>query len=1491
MAKSIKKSFKYFIIGAGILITVAMMLSFIVRIPQIQTFIVKRITSHLSEKIKSSISVGSIDYRFFNRLNIKDILIKDKNYDTLLYSHDVTVGIGHIDTKGKLIQINRITLTDPVIALITDSAGEMNLIWYLNMLNSKNDTIQKKKSAVKIKELEVINGRFALIKRGAEKSRMPLDFSNLNLKGVDGIIEDIVNKNDTTTLHIGNLQFTEAGGLTVKRMSGNLLVSKTGIDFNSASVICDSSILNIDHVKIKAESPQSYKNFEKEVHIDIILDKSMLSTAEMKYFVPALKKMDVTVNLSGKVTGTVSELRGRNIEFSYGENTTLDCDFDFSGLPEIENSFMFLGINNLRTNAKDLEKIIKPGRAPLILPDILYKLGTISASGSFTGFTTDFVAYGKIRTDHGIISTDISLRPEDSNRFKITGLITGGSIALGELMENPEMIGNVSMRADVDGYAYSLKHFSGNLTGRIDSIELNRYKYRNIKLNGNFSENTWDGSINISEENIKMEILGMFNFSEKIPEFDFTLNLAKANLQKLNFDKNDTSSALSALLTANFKGSNIDNLDGEIKLLNSNLRKYNENLELYDFSIRTFAENEKPAINVRTDFVDADIRGYYNFADLGHAFKTAMARMMPSQFAFPPARETLIKNNFRFDVRFKNTDKINNFFRTGILLADKSALYGSVIPDSLLNIYLKTRSLSVNTSMFKDLSVDVNLIPSELNVRLRSSGFSILGQSELKGFSVDLETTPDNFIFGLNWDNKEEILNNGKFIAHGRFVKNDAESRATSLVIDIDSTDIYNRNNLWKISSSIIKLDSNAVNINKLAIKSKERYYLVDGKVSEDLSDTLKLEFKGIDISPLNYLAARKGQADMVPLSFRGRVDGDVLVTNIYKNPLLEVNLKVNKFSMLQSEFGDFSIVSEWNTEKKVADIRAFNNLEGKKMINISGYYDPGLKEINLTALADKMPVDALNPLLRIFASGITGTASGKINLKGPFQKLVLKGALMAENTSMKIDYLQAKYRLNDSIRFDKNAIIFKSVRLTDERGNPATLSGSVSHKYFKEYGADLMINMTDCMVMNTRQKDNEYFYGTAFASGVTTIKTGPSSLSFDISAKTGKNTRFFIPLNTSETVSDYSFITFVSPDTSAQANVIAPAVKNPAPAALGMDLNFDLEITPEAEVQLIFDSKLGDIMKGRGTGNLNIGMDAKNNFRISGDYIIEEGDYLFTLGNIFNKPFRVEEGGKISFNGDIDDAEIDIKAIYSLKASLYEILQDERFQERIPVECQINLSGKLFNPVVDFDIYLPMADEATRSYLKNVITTEEELSRQFLFLLLMNSFYADPSYASTVSTTTTTGTSAMAVTTTEMLSNQLSNWLSQISKDFEVGVTYRPGYKEVNSDEVQLALSTQMFDDKVRLNVNGNFDMSGASSSANNTEQLTGDFDLEYKLTDKIRFKVFNRFNNPYTGKQAPYTQGFGLFFNQEFDKLSDLFIKKLKSEGKKEEDTVVKD
>jgi len=1491
MLKHIKRSLKYLIIFFGVIILLPTVLYLLLQTSEVQTFLVKRITGHFSDQIKSTITIGSIEFKFFNKLSINDVLIKDQNNDTLIYSKVVTVGIKKLDLQNKSIRLGKVSLINPVISLITDSSGLMNLNWYLNLIKAPEDTIKQAPARFAIDQIDIRDARFSLINRSLPEGKTKIDFNNLKCTGLNGIIEDFRTFNDTTSFSIYSLIFRESSGFNVKKLSSSVIIAKQNILLNSVHISCDSSIISIPKFALIADSSTSFNNFTENVRLNINLEKSLISSKDLQYFIPMSDSINESVFLSGKVMGTIAELKGRNIRLSYRNSTTLDCDFDFSGLPKIENTFLYIGVNSLRTNAKDLEKISLPGKHNIIFPESIRNLGSISFNGSFTGFTTDFVTYGEIRTREGNIRTDISLRPQEAGRYKVKGLINGSDLNLGELIGNTNLLGHMSMHVNVDGYANSFQKFAGNLTGKIDSVELNKYLYRNVTLNGSFTEKTWDGSVNISDKNIKLDLLGLLNFKNKLPEFDFTLNVADANLYKLNLDKLDTTSRVTLLLTSNFKGNSIDNIDGEIKLINSKFRKYGNNLELYNFSIKTYKENDEPVLSLRTDFVDADIKGYYNFGTLGSLIKNTLITLMPTQFHFTGIKNEFRKNKFLFEVNFKNTDKINSFFHTGTLISDKSYIKGSIFADSLITVYGKADMLTVENNVFTDFSFTAGVTGSEMTMDMKSASLTLLGQSDLKNIVVGLKTKPDNFIFTTNWDNKDKILNQGNFTAHGTVVMSQGGRHNTVLNVAIDSSHIYSDNDLWKINKSSIVIDSNSVNINKFNITSGERSYQIDGSISEDPADTLRLKFRGIDVAPLNYLVNRKENSDpsAVSLDFKGQLNGKILLTNVYKSLLLTGNIFVSNFSVLGTEFGSISINSSLDNIKKTVNIRASNNLNSVKMLDVSGFYDPSQKKLDLSAKTTKLPITFLNPLLKVFASDISGTASGNLHLSGDNGNIFLTGAIFADKATMKIIYLQTKYTLTDSVRFDRQGINFNDLRLTDVKGNSAILSGSVKHTNFQTYTADLKININSSsfQILNTQSRDNPLFYGTAYASGVAKIKSDQNSLSIDIIAKTGKNSKLFIPMGKGLSVSEYSYISFTDSAGSKKSKpVIDNTMATPPAQQVGMDLDMNLEITPDAEVQIIFDSKAGDVMKGSGSSeNLNVSLNKKGDFKISGDYIIEQGDYTFTYGNILNKTFSVESGGKIMFIGDLKDAEIDLKASYlNMRVSLGQILEDEqKYKERVRVEPQLNLSGKLFNPVVGFDIYLPDADEETRTKLRNAISTQDELTRQVSALLLINNFIATGS-----NTVSASASSAVAATSFEMISNQVSNMLSQLSKNVDIGVNIRPGSTAITPQEAQLALSTQLLNNKIVLN--GNFDVKGNGYSATTTNQLTGDFDAELKLTEKVRLKVFNRFNDTYSTGLSPSTQGVGIFFKQDFNRFSDLFRKKNKSDMKLEDETKLK-
>jgi len=269
------------------------------------------------------------------------------------------------------------------------------------------------------------------------------------------------------------------------------------------------------------------------------------------------------------------------------------------------------------------------------------------------------------------------------------------------------------------------------------------------------------------------------------------------------------------------------------------------------------------------------------------------------------------------------------------------------------------------------------------------------------------------------------------------------------------------------------------------------------------------------------------------------------------------------------------------------------------------------------------------------------------------------------------------------------------------------------------------------------------------------------------------------------------------------------------------------------------------------------------------------------------NKSFRIDKGSSIKWRGSMDDAVVDISAVYVTRASLYDLrnnallISPDTSRKRVPVNCIIHLRDNLFKPTVTFEIDFPtMSDMMKEQYLTVV---NSNLNFQFLSILVLNQFIDNNPDKSNY-TDKSGNSNAVGANAAEALSNQLSSWLSKISKNFDIGIKYRPG-TQVSKDELEVALSTQLLND--RLLIDGNLGVGGAQKYGNSqsSSNIVGDVNIEYKVTEDgaIRVKAFNRSNNnTYTINDAPYTQGIGVFYRREFENLKEFFTFKKKKKKK---------
>jgi len=372
------------------------------------------------------------------------------------------------------------------------------------------------------------------------------------------------------------------------------------------------------------------------------------------------------------------------------------------------------------------------------------------------------------------------------------------------------------------------------------------------------------------------------------------------------------------------------------------------------------------------------------------------------------------------------------------------------------------------------------------------------------------------------------------------------------------------------------------------------------------------------------------------------------------------------------------------------------------------------------------------------------------------------------------------------------------------------------------------------------------------------------------VDARTAPGTSIHFPVGGSTEVSGIGFVHFVGGDSTGTE---APGVD-----LSGISLDLAVEVTPDAHFELIFDPTVGDILQGRGAGNMEMTVSQSGEFDMRGQVEVTQGEYLFTLRNIVNKRFQIEPGGRIVWFGDPFDAQLDMRATYKVRAPLYDIMfeKNEAYRKRVPVDVVMQLKDRLLNPEIAFDVRLPSVDESVRTQVNSVLSTEQERNRQVFSLIVLNRFMPPPNYGSGGAPT---GGNVAGTTGFELMSNQVSNWLSSLSNDLDLGVNYRPG-DAITQDEVELAVSTQLFNERLLLSTNVGVQY-GATTATQNNNALIGDFQLEYLLTPegRLRLKAFSISNDRNLNRvdQSLTTQGAGVAFREEFDTFGEFWQKML--------------
>jgi hypothetical protein len=1456
------------------------------RSPVFQTYLANQATSYLSKELGAEISVEGVNINGFLDVVLENVSVKDKQNNQLLSSKRIIIDLNRISTSRRYLQIDKIRFDKASVNLIKYADQEdfnfSFLIAYFNKSNS-NDTIQLPRWDVIVRSFEFSESSLSHNNESADYQKKGFNYNQFTFNNISIDVRDIALENDTLWATLRSLSFEESGGFYLEEFASEIMLCPSGGSIDSIKLKSQHSLINLS-LSLKYDGYKSFANLINDVNFDLSFNPSKVSLNEIGYFLPSAYGLAGYIDINGSLSGKISSLRGNDIYLKYGTFSQFRGDFHLIGLPDLQETFININVNRFTTHVSDLRRFQLPesltGRY-LELPKDLENIGVASFSGNFTGFLYDFVAFGQFNSALGGLSTNLAIISKDDYRnISYRGSINSKGFNLGAFLDDYENFGQVALSANIDGSGYKLEELEVRLTGEISLFEFKKYEYKQITIAGNFINKLFSGGIEIKDPNIGLEFGGIVDLRQEIPRLNFTAQIDEANLTQLKLYQRDSlfDSYFSTIIYVDGIGSNVGNIEGEINAYSTIYREkpvfgdtdtsYTKiSTDVIAFENRLL-DNEQSEMRFYSDFLDVTVLGEINLEEIGNSINGFLHTFAPTRFRLNTLhvnRNEEKAQKGEFQIHFKNTTPITSIFLPSLEIAKHSFLNGSFNSQTKeFNLQGSPEYLRISGNIFEQPELSVLSDSAHIEVVARGNRLLLTDSIWMEQFFISGVLFNDTITLLAQWENNHtDVRNLGSIKTRGYFL---SESLTRFSILPSYA---YVNDSLWTFNpNNEILIDSNYVSVKNFKVYKDEEYLQVNGKISANPNDIFDIDLNNFNLKSLAFLLGNR------KVDFAGYASGDLQISSLRSTPNIVAELLIKDFSFNNDHLGDLSLKSSWEAPKKGFNINAeviyHGNVGSNKPIVVKGYVYPEREDDNFDLAIDieNLKMSVFGRYFSSFASNFRGLASGSLRLEGPLQAPELSGNARLVRTGFRVDYLNTSYSFAHDLEIGKDYFRFENLILNDTIGNSAKVSGLIRHNNFYDFTVDVSLLPDNLIVLNTQSHQNELFYGKAFATGLIKVQGPVDDISIDIAATANRGTQFFLPLDYLGEVTESSFITFVSPEGTQRQEINYQSSTN-----FGLSMNFDISVTPESEIQIIFDSQIGDIMRGRGFGDLKVEIDKQGAFTMFGDYTIQEGEYLFTLQNLINKRFRIEQGGTIRWSGDPYDADLDVKALYRLRTSLFDLAANQSdtsdiYRRRVPVETVLHLTDKLMNPTINFDIQLPGTDESTREMIERIITTDQEMNRQVFSLLILNRFVPpEDGFNSALSY-------GMGSTSTELLSNQLSNWLSQISNDFDIGVNYRPG-DEISSQELELALSTQLFDDRVIID--GNLGVAGNHpAQTQRTSNIIGDVNVEVKITPegKFRIKAFNRSNTfDILNTNAPYTQGVGVFYRKEFDSLSELF------------------
>jgi len=1344
---------------------------------------------------------------------------------------------------------------------VIDKAGQNNIDFIFKAF-SKPQTKDSAQVEYQIKKFELINSAFSYtnLKMYRELPKNIINGDKLKFSKINTEVSlDLLNK-DTLSARILHLSAVEQSGLILTNLTTQILGSHKGVQLPVVRLQLPNTQLQLEDISLKYDSLADLKHITENVRWKIPISLSYIALSDLKAFIPDFKNLRGVVSLKGLISGRISSLRFKKMEIKYGKSFKLQADLDINGLPRLDEAFFYGQINNLQVEKNDIQDFISDlSRKPFVLPKELNELGMIRYKGNITGFLSNLVAYGNLNTAVGSVSTDILLKFENHLRdLTYNGTIKSGNLQLGKMLNNKQL-GFVSFNLNTKGTKKGSASIQGTIIGKVPEIQLNKYSYRDIEFNGKYDGKGFVGKADVKDDNINAHFVGKIDLTQKLPVYDFYLRVLNVNLNALNLTDKYPGATLSFNGKTNMVGNSLDNINGYVRFDSITFKNKNKTLNVDEIQFVSRIENDFTNFAIASDFINGNFSGNFRYSTIGLTINRIVQNYLPALAVVTKHTKEKYPNYIDVDLKIANTKNISDVLALPITLEGVSTIKGTIDENSnRIDLEGNVPSLRSNKQILEKIKIHCENSKQKLQLTTRAQTHDKNGLINLFLLAT---AANDSVQTQLGWQNSHQITNAGDFKAITR-LRNETGKIAAQ--ISILPTQVIITDSIWNIHASKIDMNTDStINIRNFRFDSRKQFIHINGLASKSQNDSVKIEMNDLNVDFIMNLIQLKG------ISIGGNATGKVTLLSLLKQPVFQASLDVKDFNINHKWIGNASIFSNWDKLKnQLLSHGTFVNENNEVIVQANAVYTPKTDSIDVIYDAHNLSIDFLTPYFESVVQKVKGFATGKIRMSGPLKDGIrFSGDAFIDKGQASVKLLKTTYYFNDTIHLTPKTIEFRDIKIYDQERNQASLSAMITHNgLFQRMKYNANIKGNNIMAINTHAEDNDYFFGKAFVRGTVRIFGDDKEVNILVDAVTQPQTKCYIKMGGASKVSENSFINFVAKKNNTPKEIVPTKAKG---SDFNVKVNLQIDVSPNAEMELIVDPKGGDIITGTGNGNLRVEFDTFSDIKLYGTYIIDNGYYLFTLQNVIRKEFKIDKGSTISWTGNPFNAKVNIRALYPLTASLKDLDESLLIQRSsVPVNCVLQLTDNLMKPTILFDIDLPQSDEGVKQQVRNIINTNEMMNRQIIYLLVFNKFFAAVR-SETSNLFNNEGLSLLFSTA----SAQLNSLVSQFTKSNNVtfGLDYQQ--RNIESSDIQAKILIQPNN---RWIVNGNLGYR-IDNVGTSTSKLIGDVDIEYLLTEsgKFRFKAYNHTIDRFRQQtnETRQGQGLGVLYKEDFANVDDLF------------------